>query len=137
MFDYYIVFDADGNLISRLLPGVEPIDGAVKVSEDVWRKTLVETDGAWKLDSDGEITKQPLPAPPPPTAEQILAVNQTTRSSLHAQASETMTPLLVSLQLGNATDAEIASAKVWQAYVRALNVVDLTVADPPWPTIPA
>ncbi|NUU37620.1 tail fiber assembly protein [Pseudomonas sp. C2B4] len=37
-----------------------------------------------------------------------------------------MTPLLLSLQLGNATEDETASAKTWQAYSRALQGVDLT-----------
>jgi len=42
----------------------------------------------------------------------------------------------VSLQLGDATDAETVKAKAWQQYYRDLNLVDITVADPVWPVLP-
>jgi hypothetical protein len=48
-----------------------------------------------------------------------------------------MTPLFMSLQLGDATDEETIRAKAWQAYYRALQTVDVTVADPVWPPMPA
>jgi hypothetical protein len=98
--------------------------------------TAVQTDTAqigWTY-KDGTFS---APAPILPAPEEILATNQATQSSLLASASQAMTPLLVSLQLGDATDEETASAKLWQAYVRALKLVDLTVIDPAWPTIPA
>lgn len=77
------------------------------------------------------------PVPPKPTAAETLARNTSMKESLLASASQAMTPLLVSLQLGEATPAETKSAKAWQAYVRDLKLLDLTVDDPKWPTAPA
>ena len=80
------------------------------------------------------------PPPPediPPTAEEILAANKARQALLTADAATAMAPVLVSLQLGDATDAETATARAWQAYYRALQVVDLTPVSPAWPTPPA
>lgn len=77
-----------------------------------------------------------LPAPVP-SSEQVLANNTQIRSTLQAAASQAMTPLLVSLQLGDATVEETTSARAWQSYVRDLKAIDLTELDPTWPKIPA
>jgi hypothetical protein len=60
-----------------------------------------------------------------------------TRDSLLVGASQAISPLLLALQLGNATDAETASAKAWQSYVRALKALDLTADPIAWPKQPA
>ncbi|MBH3405684.1 tail fiber assembly protein [Pseudomonas glycinae] len=69
--------------------------------------------------------------------EETLSMNKVTQTTLQAQASESMTPLLLSLQLGDATEEETALAKKWQAYSRALKTVDLTAKNPKWPSVPA
>lgn len=74
---------------------------------------------------------------PIPTTAEILAQNQRLQQSLMAEASQTMTPLFMSLQLGDATDAETLRAKAWQAYYRDLQVIDVSVPSPAWPTVPA
>lgn len=74
---------------------------------------------------------------PKPTPEQLFAQNEGERVFRTDEASKIMTPILVSLQLGDATDEETARAKAWQTYCRALNVVDLTVQDPAWPDKPS
>ena len=51
-----------------------------------------------------------------PTAAEIIASNTQQRASLIAFAAQSMNPVMVALQLGNATDEEIAIAKAWQAY---------------------
>lgn len=73
---------------------------------------------------------------PKPTPEQIRARNEGEQVFRTDEASKIMTPLLVSLQLGDATDEETAKAKAWQAYCRALKTVDLTVPSPVWPDTP-
>ncbi|MBB6286153.1 MULTISPECIES: tail fiber assembly protein [unclassified Pseudomonas] len=78
-----------------------------------------------------------LSDPPPPTAEQITARNSIQQESLLYDASKRMAPVLVSLQLGDATDDETVLAKAWQSYYRALKLVDLTVSSPMWPDPPA
>lgn len=77
------------------------------------------------------------PAPYVPAPDEILTANKMQLESLQAAASQVMTPLLLSLQLGDATDAETTQAKLWQAYSRALKAVDLTIDSPVWPTAPA
>ncbi len=106
----------------------------------------------WFVDTLIDITGQPVPEylwvydaeagtfgpyiPPPPTPEQILRANQIAQADLNQQAALVMTPILVSLQLGDATDTETMRAKSWQAYYRALQAVDLTVVSPSWPLRP-
>lgn len=71
------------------------------------------------------------------TPEEIYATNRSNQSALQAQASTSMTPLLLSLQLGDATEVETSLAKSWQAYSRALKEVDLNIQNPAWPSPPA
>ena len=69
--------------------------------------------------------------------QMILKAKQDQKDSLLVGASQAMTPLLVSLQLGNATTDETARATAWQSYYRVLQDIDLTVTTPAWPTVPA
>lgn len=85
----------------------------------------------------GVFEQPPVVAIPPPTQAEIQAANVTKRSNLQAQATYAMAPVLMSLQLGDATDAETTLAKAWQTYYRALQAVDLTVTSPAWPTAPS
>lgn len=62
---YYIVFNEDGTLHTRLpinatVPDPLPI-GTVSVDGDLWLRTINEVDGVWMLSDDGKITKEPLP----------------------------------------------------------------------------
>jgi hypothetical protein len=72
----------------------------------------------------------------PPTEAEITAANVAQQDVLITQASQVMAPILVSLQLGDATDDETLLAKAWQVYYRALKLVDCTVVSPEWPTPP-
>lgn len=73
---------------------------------------------------------------PPITPEQILWNNTNDFVFKTDIAARAMAPILVSLQLGDATDDETLRAKAWQEYYRSLRLVDLTVTDPAWPTPP-
>lgn len=136
MSEYYILFDDNGVLITRLLPGAAIPDGATQVDQGLWLQTMAEPDGVWKLNSDGSITKYPFPPPPPPTSEEIRAANEVQQAALLSQVSQVLAPILVSLQLGDATDDETVTAKAWQAYYRALKLVDVTAASLGWPIAP-
>ena len=75
--------------------------------------SLVQADApgiGWRY-TNGEFSP---PAVIPPTEETLLT-NQSEQTLLLNQASQAMAPLLLSLQLGNATDAEAARAKAWQS----------------------
>jgi hypothetical protein len=73
---------------------------------------------------------------PPITQEQILWNNTNDFVFKSDTAARIMAPILVSLQLGDATDDETLRAKAWQEYYRSLRLVDLTVTSPAWPTPP-
>lgn len=95
----------------------------------------VETEDAsigWSY-SNGKFT---APSIEPPSADEVLAANTATLTALSDLAVSAMTPLLLSLQLGNATADEMASAQAWQAYSRALDEVNLTEEHPLWPETP-
>ncbi len=76
------------------------------------------------------------PTPWESSPEETLQINQVSQRYHLDQASQAMAPMLVSLQLGDATEEETAAAKKWQAYYRALKVVDLSVVEPKWPKKP-
>lgn len=137
MTKYYMIFQESGELITRLADDRHVIpDDAVEVTYEFWVQTIQENDGVWWLEDDGSITKHPFPPPPPPTQEELEAANAAMKNSLIAQASQAMAPILVSLQLGDATDEETVNAKAWQAYYRELKLVDITATTPVWPTPP-
>lgn len=136
MYDYYLLFDSQGVLVTRLLPGGNIPENATLVDYDLWARTMAETDGVWKLNADGSITKHDFPPPPPPTPEEIRIANESVQADLLAQASQIMAPILVSLQLGDATDEETVSARAWQEYYRALKLVDVSSIAPEWPVTP-
>lgn len=68
----YIQFDSPGDIVARFdseIHGDTVPKIAVKVSDEMFWKTIRETDGVWKLDrSSGKIEKHPFPAP---TLEEI------------------------------------------------------------------
>ncbi|WP_242173473.1 MULTISPECIES: tail fiber assembly protein [unclassified Pseudomonas] len=137
MTKFYIVFNDDGTLSARLPMNADVADPLPKniasVSEELWLKTMQENDGVWTRDAKGEIKKYPFP---PPSSQENLAANTDRQEALLKSASQAMTPLLMSLQLGDATDEETASAKAWQGYCRALKAVDLLAQSPSWPDKP-
>lgn len=71
-----------------------------------------------------------------PTPEEIAAGFDAYRRRLMNEASVAMTPLLVSLNLGDATDTETVRAKAWQTYYRALDNLEITPVEPDWPQAP-
>lgn len=72
-----------------------------------------------------------------PSPEEVLAAKQAQKDELVRAASMAMAPVLLSLQLGDATDEETVKARAWQAYYRALQSLDITVDNPTWPLPPA
>ncbi len=71
------------------------------------------------------------------TPEQILANNTATRDLLLSQAALAIAPLQDAVDLGEATDAETALLKLWKQYRVAVNRLDMTQANPAWPSVPA
>lgn len=67
---------------------------------------------------------------------QVIEVNASVEAALSLAASSAMTPLFLSIQLGDATDEEVKKAKEWQSYYRALKAIDLSEESPKWPSAP-
>ena len=108
--------------------GWTPPEGCIAVQSDTAQIGWSYADGVFSA---------PPPEPMiPPTAEEILTINQSQQSWLLTQAYQKMAPVLLSLQLGDATGDETVIATAWQTYYRSLQVVDLTIPDPAWPAIP-
>lgn len=83
--------------------------------------------------ADGVFSPPPIP---PLTPQEIFATNQNEQISRLSAAAQSMAPVVAMITIGDATDAETLAAKAWQAYYRALKLVDLSAASPEWPTSP-
>lgn len=126
----YAVINIETGLVENtvVLDGVSewtPPDGTIVVQSDIASIGWSYADGVF--------------SPPPDiprTAEEILERNRYQQLMLIEQASRAMTPVLLSLQLGDATEDETLVAKAWQTYYRNLNLVDVTVNNPSWPQAP-
>lgn len=130
----YARFTAEGIFMYTLIEGIHEIYATdVAITDETQYEIINNTDGVWMLEVDGNITKHPFP---PPTSEQIVERNTSIRDQFKLEASQAMAPVLVSLQLGDATGDEIVIAKQWQEYYRGLTQVDLSVPEPNWPVKP-
>lgn len=110
---------------------------AIAITDEEWVKAYTT--------AGYSIVNQVLTPPAPMTDAQIseiqaaatLAGNTATQKDLLSAAVQAMTPLLLALQLNNATAAQKASAISWQSYYTEVQAVDLTQSSPAWPTTPA
>jgi len=96
---------------------------------------VIQTDTAvvgWSY-ADGVFSP---PVIPPLTPQEILAMNQYEQDMRLYIAAQSMAPIVAMITIGDATDAETLAAKAWQAYYRALKLVDVTVESPDWPVAP-
>lgn len=74
-----------------------------------------------------------------PEAQPVVDVvgnNEAKKVVLLNEASLSMTPLLLALQLGDATEKETADAMAWRHYSLALQSLDVTQENPVWPVAP-
>jgi len=110
-------------------------DDAVEITEDRYYSVIANPDPA-KIRSHNDEGLPFLIDPPAPSDEEVAATNKRQQDALLSQASQAMAPVLVSLQLGDATPSETELAKKWQTYYRALQAVDITVSAPDWPASP-
>ncbi len=83
--------------------------------QEQWIAT--QTKGKWNF--------KPWTPAPLSDAERLL-VNQKKQADLMAKVSSDMTPLLVSLQLGDATQEETDTARALQQYYRDLKALDVS-----------
>lgn len=134
----------DGGLVIEKFPTEDfptvdlPPDGDIR---PMWHPDIVwvEVTGmsplpepGWSY-SDGEFSE---PKPHILSVEELLKKNTAQQESLQIIASQAITPLLLALQLGNATEDETSQARKWQSFSRSLKAVDLSSASPGWPSMP-
>lgn len=130
------IVDEDGNILHRA--GDEIAIGDRFTAELV--ATLVDISNLSPLPTIGMVydgTAFSEYAPPPMNPAQILAENTARRDALLLGASAAIAPLQDAVDLEMATAAETALLKQWKQYRVAVNRVDLTQANPVWPTEPA
>lgn len=110
--------------------GVTVID----ITNDQWQALLdAQASGKIMVVQDGQALAID---PPPPTADQISAMNAATRDSLLADAALSIAPLQDASDIGEATDAETAALLAWKKYRVAVNRADLTQNPAAWPDKP-
>ena len=84
--EYFIVFDASGSLVGRYLKSIHGNavpDNAVEVDRSLFEATIADTNGQWRLNVDGTITKH---APPPNSLEDDKAIQAAVVSSAFEMA---------------------------------------------------
>lgn len=112
---------------------------------DTWPEDAVEISERWYsvlLDglSNGEVIcanqdGQPvLSEPPPPTAQELKAINEERKSQLLREIAEEIAPLQDAVELGISTKDEEDSLLEWRRYRVLVNRVD--PENPVWPERP-
>ena len=110
-------------------------DDAIEISEERYY-SVIANPAPTKVRSHDADGLPILIDPPPLSVEETTAMNKLQQDVLLNKASQAMAPVLVSLQLGDATSSEAELAKKWQTYYRALQAVDLSMKSPDWPVTP-
>lgn len=134
----YIQFDAEGNLFTRYDSDIHEVipQVAVQVSDDIFWRSISETDGLWVLQG-GEVVKVSLP---PPTPEEVAAATLERNTAKYNDEMKAANHAVVALQdkvdADLATSGETATLKLWKAHRVALRELDLTKEDITWPARP-
>lgn len=111
----YLQFNSSGNLVARFdedpqyLPHPE---GTLLVSEEIFWRTINETDGIWKLNTEsGEVYKDPLPGP---TQEELEALERQWRDEELVRADKELN------KVQDSDSKAIGTVGDWRAYRKNL-----------------
>lgn len=113
--------------------GWSPPEGiiAIRVEEgEIPNIGLGYVDGVYEQASPGAVVI------PPPTPEDIFAINTATKKTLLANASAQIAPLQDAVDFGEATPEEEVLLTKWKQYRVAVNRIVLTLPNPDWPPQP-
>lgn len=129
-----IAFQADGIIrqqtydVQGMFP--ENLSVAVVNKKSVPKDFPDNADGQWVFDGK-KITPRVIPE------SELIAQAEETRAQLMAEANQKITPLQDALDVGIATDEELAQLKAWKTYRVLLSRVDTSTApDIEWPEVP-
>jgi len=85
---FFVTFDADGRLATRLIKGVHSIPkDATQVDEDTWYRITQETDGIWSRAASGEVVKRSFEVDPQEQAAREMAAERVWRNAEIARVS--------------------------------------------------
>lgn len=129
-----IAFQADGIIrqqtydVQGMFP--ENLSVAVVNKKSVPKDFPENADGQWIFNGK-KITPRVIPE------SELIAQAEETRAQLMAEANQKITPLQAALDVGIATDEELAKLKVWKIYLVLLSRVDTSTApNIEWPEPP-
>lgn len=106
--------------------------GSIKVSDELFWKTINENDGVWKL-VDNNIVKLPFP---PPTAEEKLETATLNKAALMFVADKAVSKYQDMVDVSDASAEEKAMLKKWKQYRVVLHRLDLAANSIVWPIVP-
>lgn len=110
---------------------------AVEITDEKWMELLNGQSGG-KIISADDNGYPVLMDPPPLTLEQHVAIAESQKQALIAEASQKTQLWQTQLVLGIITDEDKASLKEWMLYVQEVQAVDPSPgAGVVWPTPPA
>ena len=108
----------------------------VEISER-WYLYLLDGQSEGKKISPNQYGSPVLSDPPQPTKDELISVAETQKQHLLASATAAVAPLQDAVDLGMATEAEIAGLQEWKKYRVLLNRIDTSIApDIDWPSLP-
>lgn len=109
---------------------------AVEISFN-WYGYLLEGQSGGKIISPNEYGSPVLSDPPEPTKDELISAAEAQKQHLLADATAAVAPLQDAVDLGIATETEIAGLQEWKKYRVLLNrVVTSTAPDIEWPDAP-
>lgn len=130
-----IAFQADGIIRQQTYDGIrgmfpENLSVAVINKKSVPKDFPENADGQWIFNGK-KITPRVIPE------SELIAQAEETRAQLMAEANQKITPLQDALDVGIATNEELAQLKAWKTYRVLLSRVDTSTApDIEWPEVP-
>lgn len=131
-----IAYQADGIIRQQTYDGIrgmfpENLSVAVINKKSVPLDFPENADGQWIFNGK-KITPRVIPE------SELIAQAEETRAQLMAEANLKITPLQAALDVGIATEDELAQLKVWKTYLVLLSRVDISPApEIVWPPLPA
>lgn len=129
-----IAYQADGVIRMQSYNAVELYPENLSVAEiskrDVPKNFPERLDGNWIFDGK-KIVPRVI------TAQEVIDQAEEKRAELMGIANQKIAPLQAALDVGIATDAELAQLKAWKTYLVLLSRVDTSNApDIDWPEVP-
>jgi hypothetical protein len=109
---------------------------AVEITDDVYF-SLFAGQNSGKLISSDSSGNPVLIEQSPPTTDQLISIANSQKSFLISEATIAISPLQDAVDLGEATDSEVASLKLWKQYRISVNRTDTSTApNISWPVKP-